>query len=301
MNQFGRDVPPPQELREKYLDTLLRRDAAAASAVTDEASQQGWSAARLYLEILGWAQERIGELWHSGRINVAQEHLATQITLNQMERLRQRSSPRTRWGIKAAVACIEGNLHDLGARILADLFILDGLEVEFLGASTPNHDLVEYVRQWHPRLVALSVALEEHIVPASRAVTELRNLPDPPKILIGGHIVAQDIDAVQALEVDGVAMDAVKAIREAHRLLGLSREPLTLNDYLTLLGQRVQKLRRQRMWSQEQLAQRADLDRTYISALEHGKQNLTLGAVVRLADALEVPLGKLLAEGQNCP
>lgn len=301
MNQFGLDFSLPNDLREKYLDSLLRRDATSASAVIEEAAQQGWSAARLYLEILGWAQVRIGEMWHSGRINVAQEHLATETTLEQMERLHQRFIPSTKRGIKAVVACIEGNLMDLGARMVADLFILDGWDVEFLGASTPTHDLVEYVRQGHPRLVGLSVALEEHLVPARRALTELRNLPDPPKLLVGGHIASQDLDAVQALGADGVGVDGLAAIKEAHQLLGLSRARLTLNDYLLLLGQRVQELRKNRMWSQEQLAQSADLDRTYISALEHGKQNLTLGAVVRLADALDVPLGKLLAEDGNHP
>jgi transcriptional regulator with XRE-family HTH domain len=42
------------------------------------------------------------------------------------------------------------------------------------------------------------------------------------------------------------------------------------------------------------LAQAADLDRTYISAVEHGKQNLTLAAVMRLAEALDVPFEQLL-------
>ena len=37
------------------------------------------------------------------------------------------------------------------------------------------------------------------------------------------------------------------------------------------------------------------LDRTYISMVEHGKQNLTIGAVLRIADALDVPIGELIA------
>ena len=37
------------------------------------------------------------------------------------------------------------------------------------------------------------------------------------------------------------------------------------------------------------------LDRTYISMVEHGKQNLTIGAVLRITDALDVPIGELIA------
>jgi len=296
LNPAGLDISLPNGLTEKYLDALLRRDSSGASVVIDEASRQGWSTARVYLEMLAWAQVRIGDMWHSGRVNVAEEHLATQITLEQMERLRQRFSPGTKWGFKVTVACVEGNPLDLGARIVADLFILDGWDVEFLGANTPTHDLVEFVRQGHPSLVALSVALREHLVPASRAVAELRSLPNPPKVLIGGYIASQDPDVFQALEADAVGADGVTAIREARRIMGISREPLSLSDYLTLMGKRVQELRKNHKWSQEQLAQSAELDRTYISAVEHGKQNLTLGAVVKLADALEVPLGHLLAD-----
>ncbi len=48
-----------------------------------------------------------------------------------------------------------------------------------------------------------------------------------------------------------------------------------------------------------QLEDSANLDRTYISAVEHGKQNLTLGAVVRLADALGEDLPQLLSQSRS--
>ena len=46
--------------------------------------------------------------------------------------------------------------------------------------------------------------------------------------------------------------------------------------------------------SQQALADAADLDRTYISAVEHGKQNVTVGAIVKLSLALKIPLNQLL-------
>jgi transcriptional regulator with XRE-family HTH domain len=39
---------------------------------------------------------------------------------------------------------------------------------------------------------------------------------------------------------------------------------------------------------------RAELDRTYVSAVERGRQNLTLGAIMKLAGALETSLDDLL-------
>ena len=46
--------------------------------------------------------------------------------------------------------------------------------------------------------------------------------------------------------------------------------------------------------TQRDLANASGLDRTYISMVEHGKQNLTIGAVLRIADALGVPIGQLI-------
>lgn len=50
--------------------------------------------------------------------------------------------------------------------------------------------------------------------------------------------------------------------------------------------------------TQEQLAERADLDRTYISGVERGVRNLSLNSVVRIAKALKTSASEL-CEGVN--
>ena len=47
--------------------------------------------------------------------------------------------------------------------------------------------------------------------------------------------------------------------------------------------------------TQQALANAAELDRTYISLVEHGRQNISIGAALKIANALGVPLGDLLA------
>src|SRR5688500_3708756 len=120
---------------EHYLAALLQGDAVKAGDVVTDALQHGVGVASLYLEIMVPAQVEIGERWHRHEIDVAQEHLATQITLGQMQRLRATvPAPRSN-GRHAVVAAVEDEHHDIGARVVADFLAMDGWAVDFLGAN----------------------------------------------------------------------------------------------------------------------------------------------------------------------
>ena len=68
------------------------------------------------------------------------------------------------------------------------------------------------------------------------------------------------------------------------------REPV-----LTAFGQSVRKFRDAKGFSQEALAEKADLDRTYISDIERGTRNPGIKNVARLAKALGVATAELMA------
>ena len=59
-------------------------------------------------------------------------------------------------------------------------------------------------------------------------------------------------------------------------------------------GARVRALRRERGWSQEQLAHAAGLDRTYVGSVERGERNIALDNIWLLADTLGVKPADLL-------
>ena len=65
-------------------------------------------------------------------------------------------------------------------------------------------------------------------------------------------------------------------------------------DVVRLLGLNVRDLRRQQRLSQEELAHRADMDRSYISDLERGVRNPSVKALGRIAEALGVSPDALL-------
>jgi transcriptional regulator with XRE-family HTH domain len=59
-------------------------------------------------------------------------------------------------------------------------------------------------------------------------------------------------------------------------------------------GKHVKQIRLSKNLSQEELALKAELDRTYISGIERGLRNVSLINIVKLANALEIPQTELL-------
>jgi transcriptional regulator with XRE-family HTH domain len=66
-------------------------------------------------------------------------------------------------------------------------------------------------------------------------------------------------------------------------------------DIRRILARNVQRFRKEKGWSQEDLADAADLHRTYVSAVERGVRNPTILIVAKLAKGLGVSASDLLA------
>jgi MerR family transcriptional regulator, light-induced transcriptional regulator len=285
------------ELHRKYLEALVSGDGERADALVADAQRRGWSAEQIYLHVLAPSQAEIGTRWQARRLSVADEHLATEITLGQMERLRGRRVPPPTPTGHAIVACVQGEGHSIAARMVADFLLIDGWTVDFLGASTPTADLVDLAARRRPDVVALSVTQARLLAAVGAAARALRRLSAPARILAGGAAFRGRAELAAKVGVDAVAADALSGMREARRLLGsVSTAPPTGDDYFERLGQRVQEIRSGKGWTQQQLAETAGLDRTYISGLENGKQNPTVGALLRLARALDVALDRLVLQ-----
>ena len=144
--------------------------------------------------------------------------------------------------------------------------------------------------------MALSVTQAERLPALAAAATALRQLSPAPKIMAGGAGIGRRADAA-ALGADALAADALAGMQQARQLVTTETAPPGAEDHFERLGRRIQELRTARGWTQQQLAEAAQLDRTYISGLERGKQNPTLGALLRLARSLEAPLERLVLLG----
>ena len=67
-------------------------------------------------------------------------------------------------------------------------------------------------------------------------------------------------------------------------------------DIRIRFGRRLQKLRRQRGWTQVQMADRFGLDRSYLADVERGKRNISIVNLEIIARGFEVSISRLLVK-----
>ena len=67
-------------------------------------------------------------------------------------------------------------------------------------------------------------------------------------------------------------------------------------EHSNRFGQRLRAIRQKKGLSQEELAAKAAIDRTYISSCERGKRNVTIDIIYRLSEALEISPKELVPD-----
>ena len=288
----------PAHSKERYLQALLAGDLNSASDAVAKLVAAKVGLAEIYQSVLAPVMVKVGELWCEGKINVAQEHLATQITLGQMEKLRLLQSLPRPIPYHVMVSCVEGERHHVGARMVADLLQMEGWSVDFLGPDVPTRALIEIVEVRRPELLCLSVTLESNLKATRVLMRGLMTIPEPPKILIGGFVGGKVGNWKDEFESVEVSTNLVEGLRLARKFFKPVPSKVLLSDILKELGRRIRALRQKTGWTQADLAKAAKLTRAYLVSVEGGKQNPSLDVVIRIANALNVSPDQLISREQ---
>lgn len=211
-------------LVQSYMGRLLDRDQVAARAIVQELVDGGTDLRDIYLELFQPAQREIGVLWQTGRVTVAQEHYCTAVTQRIMSSLYPSVFAGARDGRSVVMACAGGELHELGARIVADFFELEGWDTSFLGANVPADAIVAEVQEIDADLLGLSAALPDKVPEIAAIIEEVRRSVRPDLVvLVGGRPFLIDPELSQKVGADGTAADARLAVRVADELVAARR------------------------------------------------------------------------------
>lgn len=212
---------PLGTLARAYLDALLRGERATASQLILDAVERGASVKDIYLHVFQPVQYEIGRLWQTNQISVAQEHYCTAATQVIMSQLYPRIFSGAKIGRKMVVACVGGELHEIGARMVADFFEMEGWDTYFLGANTPTDAILRTLDERRADILAISATMTFHVRHVAELIERVRatSLPQKPKLLVGGYPFNLSPSLWRAVNADGYARDAQQALQVAHSIL----------------------------------------------------------------------------------
>ncbi|WP_179218804.1 B12-binding domain-containing protein [Saccharibacillus sp. O23] len=223
---ISEEQPLGQECR-AYLDALLRRDRSGAYALIDAAIASGASLREVYRHIFQTSQYEVGRLWQTQQISVADEHYCSAVTQSAMSRLYADwigLKKQDRTGVLVS-ACIGGEMHEIGLRMLTDVFELEGWETHYLGSRVDEEELIETAAKSGADLIALSATMTFHVHLMKKQIARLRadERLAGVKIMVGGLPFNVDAALWRRVGADGYSPDADRALLEAGRLMRMSR------------------------------------------------------------------------------
>ena len=211
---------PLHDLATRYLDALLCGERHLASNMILEAVEKGASIKDIYLYVFQRSQYEIGRLWHLNIASVAQEHYCSAATQLIMSQLYQYIFSSEKTGRRLVAACVGGELHEIGIRMVADFFEMDGWDTYYMGANTPTSTIIEAIDSHQPDLLAISASMPFHRKTLKELIATVRDhdTDGRVKILVGGYALRSSQDLWIKLGADGFADDAQQAVSLANRI-----------------------------------------------------------------------------------
>jgi methanogenic corrinoid protein MtbC1 len=171
----------------RYLSELLAGNRVECRKILEELLAAQVDIRDLYLSLFQRSLYQVGELWESNRISVATEHLATSITETLLTLVYPALFSAGHIGKKAIISCGVNEFHQVGGRIVADIFELNGWDSYFLGANTPARDLLQYIDEKQPDLLGMSLSIYFNLPALMETIVEVRTNFPQLDIIVGGQ------------------------------------------------------------------------------------------------------------------
>lgn len=207
-------------LATKFMKLLLNGERHVAGRLILDAVESGVAVKQIYLNVFQPSQRELGRLWQLNQITVAQEHYCTAATQLIMAQLYPRIFRTEKNGRKIVATSIGGELHEIGVRIIADFFEMEGWDTYYLGANSPTSAIVQAIADRQANLLAVSATMTFHIRAIEDLIAMVRASADSNnvKVLVGGYPFNLEPELWKRVGADAYAADASEAIAVAARL-----------------------------------------------------------------------------------
>jgi methanogenic corrinoid protein MtbC1 len=181
-------------MKEEMLELLTRNDIKSLVDIYERYSQF-YGLLRFYERLLAPVMYNVGELWASGRLNVATEHICSNAAHSLVKIINERISRnpnKNRNSPKILICTPEGEYHSLGCMVIESFLRSKGYSVSNIAPSVPSDSVIAFASKYDPDLIMISMTLADNIGAANKLINRvLESKLHVSHILVGGIGIEQ--------------------------------------------------------------------------------------------------------------
>jgi methanogenic corrinoid protein MtbC1 len=201
------------EIGRAYAEALLSGDEVAAEVAIRDALEAKLSTAEIDDEIIAPALWLIGELWQRREISVAEEHIATEISLRVLALQREAQRlVRARGKHLVMLAAPSGEQHVVALRMVGNLLREAAYDVVMIGADVPPQALAAAARHRAPDAICLSSTMPGGTDQLLMAMHEVQSNAPATAFIVGGRSLTSRLQARAGIAVCERVSDVVGAV-----------------------------------------------------------------------------------------
>jgi len=207
------DDSPAQKIGRAYAEALLAGDEIAAEVAIRDALQAKLSNAEIDELIIAPALWLVGELWQRKEISVAEEHIATEISLRVLALQREAARlARARQEHLVMLAAPSGEQHVVALRMVANLLREAGYDAMMLGPDVPPQALATAAERHRPDVLCLSATMAGGSDQVLVAIHEVQRACPGAAYIVGGRGLTSRVQAGAGIAVCERVSDVVESV-----------------------------------------------------------------------------------------
>ncbi len=212
-----------QEHFDKLKNAIVNQDIAGCPVATQEALDAGITAFEIINGGLSPGMKVVGDKFEAAEIYLPQIMMSAKAMNGAMEILEPiLASEKAGEGVGTAITFVqEGDIHDIGHRLVTTMLGANGFSIIDLGTDVPNETVVESIAENKgKKLLLVGSALMTTSMLGQKDVVRLLkedDLRDSVKIMFGGAPVTDEW--IAEVEADGTAENAADAARKALEIM----------------------------------------------------------------------------------
>ncbi|TGC08995.1 methyltransferase cognate corrinoid protein [Methanolobus halotolerans] len=212
-----------QEILDKLRDSIVKQDINSTATAAQEALDAGIGPVEAIEGGLSVGMKIVGDKFEAAEIYLPQIMMSAKAMNAAMEILTpELEKAKVGEGVGTAITFVqEGDIHDIGHRLVSTMLGANGFKIVDLGVDVPNDSIIDEIKKLkgHKVILAGSALMTTSMLGQKDTVEAIQEegLRDDVKIMFGGAPVSQKwIDEIGA---DATAENAADAARVALNIM----------------------------------------------------------------------------------